>query len=112
MRDTFKLKIMAPDNLLFEGDVVSISVNTKNGWLSVLAHHAPMFAALDIGSIDIKTPDNTLTAYHSEGLLEVTKNEVRIFTEACEFAEDIDTARAELSRKKAEERLRQKQSLA
>jgi F-type H+-transporting ATPase subunit epsilon len=50
-------------------------------------------------------------AFNSEGFLEVSKLGVVLFAQACEWPEDIDIKRAEESKRRSEERLRQQQSI-
>jgi F-type H+-transporting ATPase subunit epsilon len=50
----FKLKILTPDEKLFEGEVVSVNLPTKVGEITLLANHIPLISLLSIGKITIK----------------------------------------------------------
>lgn len=53
---TFKLKILTPDRKLFDGEVVSFTVPTQSGEITVLKNHAPLITLVSIGEIKCKTP--------------------------------------------------------
>lgn len=52
----FKLKILTPDEKLFDGEVTQVVLPTKAGEITVLANHIPLISLLSIGEIKIKTP--------------------------------------------------------
>jgi len=56
---TFKLKILTPDKKLFEGEVVSFTVPTQSGEITVLKNHAPLISIISIGQIRINLSDST-----------------------------------------------------
>ena len=49
MQHTFKLKILTPDEKLFEGEVLSVTIPTMSGVITVLANHLPLISVLAIG---------------------------------------------------------------
>lgn len=91
--------------------VESLTVTTLDGQFSFLAGHVPIVMPLVVGSIKIKTPDETVEVFNSEGFLEIDHEGAMVFVQASEAPEDIDKFRAEEARIRAEERLRQKQSI-
>ncbi len=111
MEREFKLEIITPTRSMDPISAVSVTATATDGEICALAGHTPMAAALGIGSLTVRTKDETKYAFHSEGFMEVRPDEVLIFVQACEWADEIDAARAEEALQRAEERLRQKQSL-
>ena len=107
----FKLEILTPKMQFFSGEVESVVFTLEDGEMCVMKNAAPMLAALEVGQIRIKTDEGVKTAYSSEGFIEVRPDEVLIFTQGCEWPEDIDANRAEEERERALEALRQKQSM-
>ena len=106
---TFPLKIMTPDGVAFDGEVVSLSCRTINGQIQLLAKHIDLCTALGMGEAHIKLEDGTTRrAACMGGLLSVLDGEVRLVATTWEWAEEIDQARAEASKKRAEEILAQK----
>ncbi len=52
---TFKLKILTPDEKLFDGEVSQVVLPTKAGEITVLANHIPLISLLSIGEIKVTT---------------------------------------------------------
>jgi F-type H+-transporting ATPase subunit epsilon len=111
MAKLFNLKILTPERQFFDGPVESVTVTTTDGRFSFLADHVPVVMPLDVGTIVFKTDDETQEVFNSEGFLEVRFEGVMIFVKACESPAEIDKRRAEEAKMRAEERLRQKQSM-
>ena len=110
MAKTFQLDVLTPERLFYSGPAEAITIQGLNGELTVLADHIHMVAPLQVGSIRIKKDGAWREAFNSEGFLEVMKQGVVVYVQACEWPENIDVRRAEESKRRAEERLRQKQS--
>ncbi len=91
----FKLKILTPDGILFDGEAVSITAKTENGEVQILAKHADYLASLGTGRAKVVLPDGTeRTAACSGGFLSVIKGEVSLAPVTFEFKENIDLGRA------------------
>lgn len=103
--NTFPLLILTPEREFFNGEAISVTMETIGGRISVLAGHIPMVSALSVGMLLIRTPEKDLLAAHSEGYIEVTRGRVAIFSQACEWPEEIDTARAMAALERASKRL-------
>ena len=112
MGKTFSLEVLTPEHPFFEGKAESLTVTTTDGRYTFLANHAPIVMPVAVGSLVIKTEDGqNIEAFNSEGFLEYGRELVSVYVQACERPEDIDRIRAEEAKKRAEERLRQKQSM-
>ena len=106
-----KLKIITPLGLYKEGEVEAVHVTTVDGETTILSNHMPIVAML-------KTCKCTLSEHKEQkdyalagGLLQFADNEMRILTDAVEGrGEDIDTARANAARERAEARLKKQDS--
>ena len=112
MPKLFNLKILTPEREFFDGDVEGVTAFAPDGSLMILADHAPMVTPVSIGIIGVKKDGVWDESVNSEGFMEVRKDGVVIFVQTCEHPEEIDARRAEEARKRAEERLRQKQSMS
>ena len=106
---TFPLKIMTPDGVAYDGLVTSVSCRTINGQIQLLAKHIDFCTALGMGEAHIVDADGQRRrAACMGGLLSVLDGDVRLVATTWEWAEDIDQARAEASKKRAEEILARK----
>jgi F-type H+-transporting ATPase subunit epsilon len=76
----FSLSIISPGNILYEGEAVSLIAPCANGYLGVLADHAPLIAKTLPGKITLTKPNNEKIFFDSttEGVLEVISNQVSI----------------------------------
>jgi F-type H+-transporting ATPase subunit epsilon len=105
---TFRIEIVTPERaVLTTEDAVSLVAPGTEGSLGVMADHAPLMTELVLGEAWIRDADGNVTRLAiTGGFMEVRGNVVRILADTAERAEDIDVARAEEARKRAEERLR------
>ncbi len=99
----FKLKVMTPDGVHFDGEAVSLTATTDSGEVQILAKHADYLAALGTGRAKIVSADGVArVASSSGGFLSVLGGVVNLAAVTFEFKEDIDLTRA----LRAEERAR------
>ena len=71
----FTFRLVTPQRIVFEGPVVSIQAPGSEGYLGVLAHHAPLITTLKEGRLEMRDPSGRVTAYHvTGGFLEVSNN--------------------------------------
>ena len=107
----FKLEIVTPNRKFLEEDIEMLVVRTIEGDLAVLANHTPLVTPLSIGILKLNYPDGTSKiATLCGGFMEVTKEKTTIVTDSAEWPGEIDINRAEEARKRAEERLKKKDS--
>ena len=91
---SFFLEVITPEKQFFEGEAEEIVCETDTGKMAILRGHAPMIASLAIGEIQIKTDGKWKSAFIEGGFMEVETAAVTVFSELCEWAEDIDEAKA------------------
>ncbi|WIF96067.1 F0F1 ATP synthase subunit epsilon [Caminicella sporogenes] len=108
MASTFQLEIVTPDRKFFEGEVNMVTVRTSEGDIGILKDHMPTVAPLSIGVIRIRQDGQLKQATCAGGFVSVDENKTTIITDAAEWPEEIDVARAEAAAKRAEERLKMK----
>ena len=103
---SLELVIVTPDGEVFRGPVEAVLLPGSEGDFMVLEGHERLLSSLRIGEVEIRRPGAPLLfAALSEGFAEVTNSEVVVTAEACELASDIDVARAERARERAEREL-------
>ena len=107
---TISLDIVTPNgSVFFEEDCELIVLQSKQGELGILGGHIPTVAALKIGSLRAKINGQFEYFAVTEGFAEINPSKVTVLVQAGEFAEDIDTERAEAARQRAEELLQRSQ---
>ncbi|MFB3883061.1 MAG: F0F1 ATP synthase subunit epsilon [Armatimonadota bacterium] len=105
----FALKIMAPDHAVFEGQAQSLIAPGVDGYLGILARHAPMVAELGPGVLTVTEADGRRSYFAvSSGFLEVQSEGVTILSDAAEAAADIDVDRARAAEERARHRLQER----
>ena len=103
--NTIQLEIVTPERLVVNEPAEYIEIPGKTGYLGVLPGHAPLITELAVGEISYTNAGKTKRLAVAWGFAEVLQNKVTILAETAEKAEEIDTARAEAARKKAEAEL-------
>lgn len=85
---TFSFKMLTPNRMAFDGEVVSIVAPGGAGYLGVLAHHAPLITTIQDGDLTIRHTDNRISRYRvGRGLLKVANNHAVLLTESVEETE-------------------------
>ena len=97
----FHVEIRTPEQLIYEGDVMSIRAPGVEGNFEILAGHLPFLTALDIGEIRVRESETPQLMAISGGVFEVLRTGVTALVETAEWASEIDVARAENARERA-----------
>ena len=98
----FKLTIVTPDGVVYDGLANSVTVRTTTGDVGILKGHASFVAPLAVGQARVKIGNDYKIASCIGGVISADKEEVRIAANAFEWADNIDIARAENAKKEAE----------
>jgi len=101
-----KLDIVTAERVVYSADVDMVIAPGVEGQLGILPHHAPLMTILQAGELVARRGGEEDSLAISGGFLEVRPDRVIILADSAERAEEIDVARAEAARKRAEERLR------
>lgn len=111
MAKTFYLEIIASDRVFYKGDCEHLVITAIDGLLGILAGHEPLVTSLPTGELKYMVNGEWRYAAISEGFIEVMPDKSIILADSCELPEEIDIKRAEEARERAQEMLRQKQSI-
>ena len=103
----FKLQILTPDGIFFDGMTDNVIVRTTVGDKGILAHHEPYVAALTISKFKVNIDGQFRYGAISSGVIKVGKDKTVILAQSCEWANEIDVDRAVRARQIAEERIGQ-----
>ena len=109
-RDTLHVEIVTAERELYSGEANLVSAPGTEGRLGILPRHAALLTTLSPGALNIKLGDAEEPIFVSGGFLEVSNNSVIVLADTAELAEEIDQARAEEARRRAQEELAQAQS--
>ena len=99
---TYHLQIVTPDGLYFDGQAERLIVPTVEGPVAILARHINYVTALGMGPAKVVTEQGERTAACIGGMLAVTGSETKVVATTFEWADEIDTERAQASLEKAQ----------
>jgi F-type H+-transporting ATPase subunit epsilon len=102
---TIRCEIVSQDRAVFQGDVDIVVLPGTDGEFGVLPHHAPVLTTLKYGVIKVRHGDKEDLFTVAGGVVEVQPDIVTVLADAAENVQEIDVARAESARKRAEEAL-------
>jgi len=106
MADLVRFEIITGERVVYAADVESVTLPGVEGELTVLPRHAPLLTMLKPGELVVRRGGEEVTMAVSGGFLEVMPDKVVVLADTAERAEEIDIARAEAARRRAEESLR------
>src|ERR1039458_8034467 len=108
MAATIKLEIVTPEAKIFSDDVDMVTLTGTEGEMGILPQHMPLMTQLVAGEIVAQKGREIIFLAVGDGFVQVTGDRVAILTDMAIRADDIDEARAEEARQRAEARLAQK----
>jgi len=103
---TFKLEIVTAERMVYSGEVSAVVAWGVEGQLGILPHHAPLMTMLQPGDLLIRKDKEEEYFAISGGFLEVRPDKVIILADACERADEINIARAEEAKRRAQETMK------
>lgn len=106
----FRVKVIDPDRVFYEGMATMVEFNTTEGAIGVLKGHIPMTVIIAPGILNIIDGETSKKAALLSGFAEILSDEVVILAETVEWPEEIDKLRAIASKERAQERLQTKSS--
>ena len=105
MAGTLHLEVATPERLLVKEDATEVYIPGADGMLGILPEHAALLGELGIGELSFVSSAGRRAIFIAGGWVQVLNNEVRVLADRAENISEIDTARAEASLKRAQERL-------
>lgn len=105
---TLQLEVITAEREVLREEVEIVVAPGREGELGILPRHAPLLTSLQAGELRARKPGGEeIILAVSGGFLEVLPNRVIVLADAAEQAEEIDVARAEEARRRAQARLQQ-----
>jgi len=108
MANTLKLEIVTPDAKVFSEDVEMVTLPGVEGEMGIYPNHVPLLTQIVPGEIVARKGGQDFFLAIGEGFVEVTGDHVAILADMAIRAENIDEAKAEEARRRAEARLAEK----
>ena len=105
MEKTLQLEVVTPDKQVVSQAADYVSAPGVEGEFGVLPNHVNLLSALAIGALRFDAGGKSQNIFISGGFAEVSDNTVTVLAEAAKLAEEIDQARAQASKERAEKRL-------
>lgn len=105
MADTFTLELVTPARQVLRETVAEAQIPVRGGYIGVMPGHTPLLAELGIGELSYRVGNHIHFCTAMGGFVEVLADRVIVLADAAERAEEIDVARAEASRDRAQKRM-------
>jgi F-type H+-transporting ATPase subunit epsilon len=102
-----KLEFVSPERMIAHEEVDEVQLPGEEGFLGVLPGHTPMLVALKVGPMWYRKGTEKFFGFVGFGFAEILPDRVTILARIAEKADDIDLARAEAAKHRAEETLAQ-----
>ena len=99
------LQVLTPDRGIIRERVDEVEIPGSGGYFGVLPGHAPLVALISAGELWYRVGQEIVHMMVAEGYTEVLPDHVTVLTQIAERPEEINVARAEAARKRAEERM-------
>ena len=106
---TLTLRVLAPDQSVFDDTADEIILPSTTGLLGVLPGHISMVTAIDFGVLRVLKNGNWNSIALTGGFAEVESNEVTVLVNKAEMGKNIDSAKAEAELEQAKNQLIQTQ---
>lgn len=111
MANTFQLDIIASDHVFYRGECEMLIFPGLDGEHGIMANHEPLVTCLNSGELRFRVDGQWQYAAVSDGFVEITQKYVVLLADTVERPEEIDINRANEAKMRAEEKLRQEQSI-
>jgi len=110
MANTLKLEIVTPEAVTFSDNVEMVTLPGVEGEMGIYPQHVPLMTQIVPGEISVRRGGQDVLLAVGEGFVEITGESVSVLTDMAIAADNIDEAKAEEARKRAEARLAEKLS--
>ncbi len=101
-----RCEIVSQDRMVFEGDADIVIIPGESGEMGILPNHAPLLSTLKIGIIKVRSSEKEEDFTISGGIVEIQPDVITILADAAENVREIDIARAESAKRRAEDILK------
>lgn len=110
MANTLKLEIVTPEAVTFSDDVEMVTLPGSEGEMGIYPMHVPLMTQVVAGELVVRQNGKEFILAVGDGFVQITGDHVAVMTDMAIRAENIDAAKAEEARSRAEARLQEKLS--
>ncbi|KGX86438.1 F0F1 ATP synthase subunit epsilon [Pontibacillus litoralis] len=103
------VSVVTPDGPVLEDSFQMVSCKAESGELGILPGHIPLVAPLTISVVRLKGETSNQLVAVNGGFVEVRPDKVTILAESAELPSEIDTERARRAKERAERRIQSQQ---
>ncbi len=107
---TLKLEIVTPEAMIYSSDVDMVTLPGVEGEMGIFPMHVPLMTQVSAGELVARKDGQDHFLAIGEGFVEISGSRVAVMTDMAVKSDDIDEAKAEEARKRAEARLSEKLS--
>ncbi len=107
-----RLQVVTAERTVFDNDVDYVSAPGSEGVMGILPKHAPLLSSLQAGELRYRKGSDEVSLAIGGGFIEVLNNKVIVLADSAERSDEIDLARAEEARKRAERLLSERGKLS
>ena len=108
MAATMKLEVTTPSGLVYSNDVEMVTLPGEEGEMGIYPNHVPLMTQIVAGEVSVRKGGQPYYLAVGDGFVEIRGDQVSILTDMAVGDADIDAAKAEEARKRAEARLAEK----
>jgi F-type H+-transporting ATPase subunit epsilon len=105
MADTFTLEVVTPERQVVRESVNEAQIPVLGGYIGVLPGHTPLLAEMGVGELSFHVGNRVYSCTAMGGFVEVLADRVIVLADSAERAEEIDVARAQAARDRAQKSL-------
>ncbi|HEY0456134.1 MAG TPA: F0F1 ATP synthase subunit epsilon [Verrucomicrobiae bacterium] len=105
---TLKLEIVTPDSVTYSESVDMVTLPGVEGEMGIYPNHVPLMTQIVAGEVTVMKGGQQYFLAVGEGFVDITGQRVAVLTDMAIKAENIDEAKAEEARRRAEARLAEK----
>lgn len=108
-QNLFELKIISPDEIFYEGECSFLEFTSVEGEMGVYKNHIPLTTILEPCVMRIYKDEEVKKAAIMGGFIEILQDKITVLAEDSDWPEEIDVARAQAAKKRAEDRLKRQE---
>ena len=105
-----RLKIISPEKTVLDADCTHVTMPTSEGQITVYPHHAPIYTLVSAGEVIAHTDKGVVSLGVGSGFANITQAGVTLMANFGVLSDEIDEARANAAKERAEQIIRERKS--